>query len=92
VNNLEAEFNRIVVKTQNRRTQLGPVRERIVRDIYQQAQEIAGEVVTKHDTKSNLDRRIDNIVTSKIFGYPLMLALLSLVFWLTVSGANVKTV
>ena len=91
MNNLEAEFNRIVVKTQNRRTQLGPVRERIVRDIYQQAQEIAGEVVTKHDTNGNMDRRIDNIVTSKIFGYPLMFALLSLVFWLTISGANVPS-
>jgi ferrous iron transport protein B len=91
VNNWEAEFNRIVVKTQNRGTQLGSVRERIVRDIYQQAHEIAGAVVTIHETKENFDRKIDTVVTSRIFGYPLMLLLLSFVFWLTISGANVPS-
>ncbi len=34
------------------------------------------------------DRRIDRILTSRIFGIPLMLLLLAAVFWLTISGAN----
>ena len=34
------------------------------------------------------DRAIDRIVTSRIFGYPLMIVLLALVFYLTIKGAN----
>lgn len=34
------------------------------------------------------DIRIDRIVTSRLWGYPLMLVLLAFIFWLTLSGAN----
>lgn len=34
------------------------------------------------------DRRLDQILTSKLTGYPVMLVLLALVFWLTITGAN----
>ena len=34
------------------------------------------------------DRTLDSIVTSKAFGYPIMLLLLALVFWITLQGAN----
>jgi len=34
------------------------------------------------------DRRIDRVLTSRRAGYPVMLGLLALVFWLTISGAN----
>lgn len=34
------------------------------------------------------DRRIDRILTSKWTGFPIMLALLAAVFWLTITGAN----
>ena len=37
------------------------------------------------------DRRIDRVVTSRIWGYPLMLMLLALIFYLTISGANVPS-
>ena len=37
------------------------------------------------------DRRIDQIVTSRRWGYPLMIALLALIFFLTISGANVPS-
>lgn len=36
----------------------------------------------------SLDRKLDKIVTSRIFGFPLMFILLLLVFWLTMTGAN----
>lgn len=39
----------------------------------------------------NPDRTIDRLVTSRLFGFPLMLALFTLVFWLTISGANVPS-
>lgn len=37
------------------------------------------------------DRRIDRIVTSRLWGYPLMIVLLALIFFLTISGANVPS-
>ncbi|MBR2002384.1 MAG: ferrous iron transporter B [Firmicutes bacterium] len=37
------------------------------------------------------DRRLDRILTSPMAGYPLMLALLCLIFWLTIAGANVPS-
>ncbi len=39
-------------------------------------------------TYNETDRRIDRILTSKRTGFPIMLALLALVFWLTIAGAN----
>ncbi len=37
------------------------------------------------------DRRIDKVLTSRVFGLPVMLALLGVVFWLTITGANVPS-
>ena len=34
------------------------------------------------------DRLIDNYITSKVFGIPLMLLTLALILWITISGAN----
>lgn len=34
------------------------------------------------------ERKIDAIVTSRVFGYPIMLGLLAVVFWLSIAGAN----
>ena len=36
----------------------------------------------------SLDRKIDKILTNRIFGYPVMLLLLAFILWLTVTGAN----
>ena len=34
------------------------------------------------------DRKIDKILTSKIWGFPIMLIFLGLIFWITIVGAN----
>lgn len=61
----------------------------IVAAIYEKAEEIANSVVTVNDKrKINWDRKLDNILTSKLTGYPVMLILLGLVFWITIEGAN----
>ena len=61
----------------------------IVSSIIKTAEDISQEVLdlgeSPHD---NLDRKLDSILTSKIFGIPLMLALLGLIFWITIEGAN----
>ena len=53
------------------------------------AEEISRDVVTyKTDNRNWRDLKIDKIITNKLFAYPIMLALLYLVFWITISGAN----
>ncbi|SHH81718.1 ferrous iron transport protein B [Caloranaerobacter azorensis DSM 13643] len=61
----------------------------IVTTIYEKAEKIANEVLMIEDKKKiNWDKKIDDILTSKIFGYPIMLLLLGLIFWITIQGAN----
>lgn len=45
-------------------------------------------VSTKSTEPHGFDRRLDRIVTSKVLGFPLMLLLLLIIFWLTMTGAN----
>lgn len=66
------------------------VHEALVETIYTEAARIADRAVIYPDRtpRFNLDRTIDRIVTSRIWGFPLMVALFTLVFWLTITGAN----
>lgn len=73
------------IRLQNNNT-LG---DKIVADIYSNAETIAQRVVTKPPLTKSLDSRVDDILTSRIFGYPIMLALLGAIFWFTIEGANV---
>ena len=38
--------------------------------------------------KQNRDRKIDKILTSKIWGIPIMIAFLGIILWITIVGAN----
>lgn len=62
----------------------------LVESIYSEAASIAGGAVKFGDSKKafRLDTTIDKLVTSRIFGFPLMLLMLALVFWITIVGAN----
>ncbi len=65
-------------------------RDEIVKSLYNEAEVIARRAVkTVQDKKYDLDQKIDRLVTSPLTGLPLMLILLGIVIWLTVSGANV---
>ena len=46
-------------------------------------------VVHQERARPDRDRRLDVLLTGRALGYPLMLALLALVFYLTICGANV---
>ena len=61
----------------------------ITETIVNRASTIANQVVTftKKDYQKK-ERLIDKIVTHKFFSIPIMLLLLLLVFWLTITGAN----
>ena len=65
------------------------VRDIVVTAIYRRAEAIADRVAVRHqEVGKDWDRKIDDILTSRLVGYPLMLALLGFVLWLTVIGAN----
>ncbi|MBN1991142.1 MAG: ferrous iron transporter B [Anaerolineae bacterium] len=68
----------------------GNIHEHLVEAIYTDAAQIADRAVTRPDTppRFDLDRAIDWLVTSRLWGFPLMLLLFTLVFWLTIEGAN----
>jgi len=66
--------------------------DKIVSDIYINAETIVSHTVTRSlSEKPSLDSKLDDILTSRLFGFPIMLLLLSGVFWLTIAGANVPS-
>jgi ferrous iron transport protein B len=66
-----------------RRAPRGDARERL-----RAAEEIARAVVVVPCEASARDRRLDRVLMSRKTGVPIMLLLLALLFWLTVTGAN----
>lgn len=68
-----------------------PVSELVVETIVARAGELCRTAVHKKGAGESLDRRLDKILTSKRFGIPIMLALLLLILWITVWGANVPS-
>jgi len=69
------------------------VRDHIVGSIYRRAREVAGRAVSRDGSRGRLDweRRLDDVLTSRWAGIPVMLALLGVVFWITLAGANVPS-
>ncbi|GAB4578082.1 MAG: nucleoside recognition domain-containing protein [Anaerolineales bacterium] len=67
--------------------------ERLMEAIYTDASNIADRAVTRPGEKPrfDIDRTIDRIVTSRTWGFPLMILLLAIVFWLTIAGANIPS-
>jgi ferrous iron transport protein B len=85
--------NEILSKAETLRSGLSTgFRDEIVKSLYNEAEDIAKRAVkTSGDKKYDFDQRLDRIVTSPIFGLPIMLALLAIIIWLTVTGANVPS-
>ena len=47
-----------------------------------------GAVTYEKKQYSGRDRRLDKLLTGKLTAYPIMLLLLGIIFWLTITGAN----
>ncbi|NME83340.1 ferrous iron transport protein B [Clostridium sp. SM-530-WT-3G] len=68
------------------------LRYEIVSTLVNKAENICKECVTFSTSQYNSrDRKIDKVLTSKKFGIPLMILLLGVIFWLTITGANVPS-
>ena len=84
----------MLVEAEELRRQVGgDFHERLVEITYADAARIADRAVTRpqQPPRFDLDRTIDRLVTSRAFGFPLMLLMLTVVFWLTIAGANVPS-
>jgi ferrous iron transport protein B len=68
------------------------LRDEIVEQLYQRSQKLCLDGITY--TKSKRDTRtekIDEVLTSPIFGFPIMLTMLGVLFYLTIAGANIPS-
>ncbi len=65
----------------------------LMESMYTEAARIADTSVSRDGEKKKVawERRLDRLLTSRATGYPLMLLLLTVVFWITISGANVPS-
>jgi len=90
----DARVEELLASARQLRSQLGTdFHEQLVEAVYGTAARIADRAVTRPGQKARLtlDRTIDHLVTSRLWGFPIMLLLFTLMFWLTISGANVPS-
>ncbi len=90
-----AEQNNDILRLANSlRWEIGEkVHDTLLQSLYSEAERIATRVVRRTEEKQsfNWEQTLDRILTSRLTGVPVMIALLALVFWLTISGANVPS-
>ncbi|AND43225.1 iron transporter FeoB (plasmid) [Cytobacillus oceanisediminis 2691] len=68
------------------------IRDQIVEQLYRKSHQLVKEGVSF--TKNRFDHRtekLDAIFTSPVFGFPIMLVMLGVVFYLTIAGANIPS-
>ncbi len=59
--------------------------------------EVAAEIASRSQAtglrraRFDLDRTLDRVLTSRVLGFPTMLIMLAVVFWITIAGANVPS-
>lgn len=87
----QSEREEILACAQSLRWELGAqFHEKLIESIYADAARLAARAVTRPGVapRFDLDRAIDRLVTSRLWGIPLMVLLFALVFWITILGAN----
>jgi len=67
--------------------------DKLTEGIYADAADIASRAVHEQGEPKNatLDSKIDSIVTSRTWGFPIMIGILAVILWLTIEGANVPS-
>jgi ferrous iron transport protein B len=65
----------------------------MMESLYAAAQEIAEEsaAVGLQKARFDFERNLDRLLTSRWFGFPIMLLILAVVFWVTIEGANLPS-
>ncbi|MCS6859025.1 MAG: ferrous iron transporter B [Abditibacteriales bacterium] len=87
------QIRNLIERAQRWRAQIGDtLHDRVVSAVFADAAAIAQRTVKRSGKpRSDWERRIDSLLTSRLWGFPIMLALLTVVFWVTIQGANVPS-
>ncbi len=64
------------------------IRDDISGQIYKRVEDVTNKYVRLDKAKLDRDKKIDDIVTSKRIGIPLMILTLAVILWITIIGAN----
>ncbi len=92
--NVEKNRERIIAIADEHRWDLGEnLHDSIMESIFTDASLISKKVVSNEGilNRTTWEVSLDKIVTSKWLGFPIMFIILSVVFWLTIEGANVPS-
>lgn len=90
--NQEARIEDVLEKAHRFKSEIGQsVHDQYVERLFQEDASISKESVTKTPIRYLKDEKIDRILTSKLWGFPTMIGLFTLVIWLTIEGANVPS-
>ncbi len=64
-------------------------KDKIISSIIMKAEDIASKVCKySKESYNKRDRKIDEVLTSKKYGIPIMILFLGIIFWITIVGAN----
>ncbi|MFZ0546422.1 MAG: nucleoside recognition domain-containing protein [Candidatus Promineifilaceae bacterium] len=86
--------NQLLNKSQALREEIGSdFHDHLMESIYVDASQIADRAVVRKGAAARLDfdRTLDRLLTSRIWGFPIMLLMLMGIFWLTIAGANIPS-
>lgn len=85
------EIEKLITLSSDLRWKIGDeFHDSLAEGIYADASEISNASVSRANEKKKfrLDSKIDSIVTSKTWGFPIMFLILALILWITIVGAN----
>ena len=85
------KYEKIISKANALRWEVGEnFHDSLMESIYADAERIAQKSIEQKSIKRkyDFDTRLDKLVTSRVFGFPIMFLLLAIVFWVTIEGAN----
>jgi ferrous iron transport protein B len=88
------DVSHVLAATEQLRWQAGPeFHQALIEGIYTEAARIADHSVRRVSVPgdTNWDRKLDWLLTSRWTGFPIMIAMLAVVLWLTVIGTNVPS-
>jgi ferrous iron transport protein B len=89
-----ASAESILAAAQRWREQIpGDLHEHVVAAIYDRAAKVTERAVSRpgQTARPTLDRTLDRLLTSRLWGFPIMILLFALMFWITIVGSNVPS-
>jgi ferrous iron transport protein B len=82
----------IIDRANELRAEMGDYHDRYISSVYAEAARIADQVIPQAGEKRiTFDQTLDRIFTSRVWGFPIMILMLGVVLWLTITGANIPS-